>query len=209
MPRLRSTNRTPSPCTPSTCSGSGRIRMSHRRTASRRSRSLSSLPFARLHHIELIGNAQPFGHMENTLAIPFYRPMAENAWVVSPAVEKTYDYLKDVFAEIVPSYESRLFHINSDEVSGLGDGPARSDGGFDGCRRCLCLSHRQGRCAGETLWQAPDDVGRYRGEQPADHRPASRRTSSSSRGDIISPTASTMPSCRSRGPGSISWSRRA
>ena len=80
---------------------------------------------ARLHHIELIGNAQPFGHMENTLAIPFYRPMAENAWVVSPAVEKTYDYLKDVFAEIVPSYESRLFHINSDEVSGLGDGPAR------------------------------------------------------------------------------------
>lgn len=81
--------------------------------------------FARQHHIELIGNAQPFGHMENTLAIPFYRPMAENPWVVSPAIEKTYDYLKDVFAEIVPAYESPLFHINSDEVSGLGEGPAR------------------------------------------------------------------------------------
>ncbi len=81
--------------------------------------------FARLHHIELIGNAQPFGHMEHTLAIPFYRPLAETPWVVSPAVEKTYDYLKDVFAEIVPAYDSPLFHINSDEVSGLGDGPAR------------------------------------------------------------------------------------
>ncbi len=81
--------------------------------------------FARAHHCELIGNAQPFGHMEHTLAIPFYRPLAENPWVISPAVEASYDYLKELFAEVVPSYSSSLFHINSDEVSGLGEGPAR------------------------------------------------------------------------------------
>lgn len=81
--------------------------------------------WARQHHCDLIGNAQPFGHMEHTLAIPFYRPMAENPWVISPAVEGTYDYLKDVLTEIVPAYESPFFHINADEVTGLGEGPAR------------------------------------------------------------------------------------
>ena len=81
--------------------------------------------FAKQHHIELIGNAQVFGHMEHTLKIPFYRPIAENPWVISPAVEGSYAFLKDVFAEVVPSYASPLFHINCDEVTGLGHGPAR------------------------------------------------------------------------------------
>jgi hexosaminidase len=81
--------------------------------------------FGARHHIELIGNAQSFGHMENMLAIPFYRALAENSSVVSPALEETYKFLKDEYAEIVPSYSSPLFHINCDEVGGLGAGPAR------------------------------------------------------------------------------------
>jgi hexosaminidase len=81
--------------------------------------------FGAKYHIELIGNAQSFGHMENMLAIPFYRAMAENSSVVSPAVDETYRFLKDAYAEIVPAYSSPLFHINCDEVGGLGSGPAR------------------------------------------------------------------------------------
>jgi hexosaminidase len=80
---------------------------------------------ARKYHVELIGNAQSFGHMENILVSPFYNQMRENAWVVSPATEETYSFLKDMYAEVVPAYQSNLFHINCDEVTGLGSGPAR------------------------------------------------------------------------------------
>jgi len=81
--------------------------------------------FAAQYHIELIGNAQSFGHMENILASPFYSRLRENNGVVTPAREETYTFLKDMYAEIVPSYKSKLFHINCDEVTGLGSGPAR------------------------------------------------------------------------------------
>jgi hexosaminidase len=81
--------------------------------------------FAKKYHIELIGNAQSFGHMENILAAPFYKDMGENSWVVSPARQETYSFLKDMYAEILPAYDSKLFHINCDEVSGLGSGPGK------------------------------------------------------------------------------------
>jgi len=32
---------------------------------------------------------------------------------------------EDMYAEVVPAYASTLFHINCDEVSGLGNGPAK------------------------------------------------------------------------------------
>jgi hexosaminidase len=81
--------------------------------------------FARRYHVELIGNAQSFGHMENILGSPFYNQMRESNWVVSPAREQTYVFLKDMYAEIAPAYASRLFHINCDEVTGLGSGPGK------------------------------------------------------------------------------------
>ena len=81
--------------------------------------------FARKYHIELIGNAQSFGHMEHMLRSPFYNTIKENASVVTPAVEETYRFLKEEYDEIVPSYKSSLFHINCDEVYGLGAGPGK------------------------------------------------------------------------------------
>jgi len=81
--------------------------------------------FAKLYHVELIGNAQSFGHMEHMLQAPFYNNIKENAYVVTPAVEATYRFLKEEYDEIVPSYESAMFHINCDEVYGLGRGPSK------------------------------------------------------------------------------------
>ncbi len=81
--------------------------------------------FARTFHIELIGNAQSFGHMEHMLRSPFYNTIKENASVVTPAVEETYRFLKEEYDEIVPAYKSSLFHINCDEVYGLGAGPGK------------------------------------------------------------------------------------
>ena len=81
--------------------------------------------FARKYHIELIGNAQSFGHMEHMLRSPFYNSIKENPSVVTPAVEETYRFLKQEYDEIVPAYKSSLFHINCDEVYGLGAGPGK------------------------------------------------------------------------------------
>ena len=81
--------------------------------------------FASKYHIELIGNAQSFGHMENQLRSPFYNNIKENQYVVTPAVEETYRFLKQEYDEIVPSYQSTMFHINCDEVYGLGRGPSK------------------------------------------------------------------------------------
>jgi hexosaminidase len=81
--------------------------------------------FGRKYHVELIGNAQSFGHMENQLRSPFYNSIKENASVVTPAAEETYRFLKEEYDEIVPSYQSTMFHINCDEVYGLGRGPSK------------------------------------------------------------------------------------
>jgi hypothetical protein len=81
--------------------------------------------FAKRYHIELIGNAQSFGHMENQLRSPFYNDIKENQSVVTPAAEETYRFLKQEYDEIVPSYQSTMFHINCDEVYGLGRGPSK------------------------------------------------------------------------------------
>lgn len=81
--------------------------------------------FAWDYHIEIIGNQQAFGHAEKTLSIPYYRDMGENSWVLSPSVDKTYEFLRNVMAEVAPAYQSSLFNINCDEVYGLGEGPSK------------------------------------------------------------------------------------
>ncbi len=81
--------------------------------------------FAKKYYIELVGNAQSFGHMENMLRGPFYNDIKENPYVLTPAMEDTYRFLKEVYDEIVPSYQSAMFHINCDEVYGLGKGASK------------------------------------------------------------------------------------
>jgi hexosaminidase len=81
--------------------------------------------FAQKYHIELIGNAQSFGHMENILRSPFYDRIEENSSVLNPASDATYRFLKEVYSEIVPAYKSGFFHINCDEVYGLERGRSK------------------------------------------------------------------------------------
>ena len=60
-----------------------------------------------------------------TSSQPLLQSDAGERWVVTPAREETYAFLKDMYAEVVPAYQSKFFHINCDEVSGLGNGPAK------------------------------------------------------------------------------------
>ncbi|UBM59664.1 family 20 glycosylhydrolase [Marinilongibacter aquaticus] len=82
--------------------------------------------FAKAHFVTLIGNYQSFGHMGRTLKIPAYQHLAENKDIISPAVPETYDFLGDVYAEMVPQYAGEFFNINCDETFGLGEGKSKA-----------------------------------------------------------------------------------
>jgi len=81
--------------------------------------------YGKRYHVEVVGNFQSFGHFANILKVPGYSQLGENAGVLSPAKEESYKFLSDVYSEIAQAYESPLFVINCDEVSGLGDGPSK------------------------------------------------------------------------------------
>ncbi len=81
--------------------------------------------YARDYQVEIAGNFQSFGHFQHILSTPGYEHLGEAGRVLSPAVEESYAFLADAFAEIAPAYASPLFVINCDETEGLGGGASR------------------------------------------------------------------------------------
>ncbi len=83
--------------------------------------------YAKQYHVEMVGNFQSFGHFEHILKVPEYNHLKETeaGWVLSPAYEESYDFLKDAYDEIAPIYESEFFNINCDETWGLGHGASK------------------------------------------------------------------------------------
>ncbi|MDD2563722.1 MAG: beta-N-acetylhexosaminidase, partial [Salinivirgaceae bacterium] len=82
--------------------------------------------FAEKYHVNLVGSYQSFGHMEKTLAHPNYQHLAETDHIISPALDESYEFLSDVYQEIVPTFSGDYFNINCDETFGLGEGKSKS-----------------------------------------------------------------------------------
>ncbi len=82
--------------------------------------------YAKQYHVKLIGSYQSFGHMEETLKHPDYKHLAENEHIISPALSESYDFLSDVYSEIVPVFDGEYFNINCDETFGLGEGKSKA-----------------------------------------------------------------------------------
>ncbi len=78
--------------------------------------------YAAKYHVQVIGNFQSFGHMEKILSKPGYRHLAESGHILTPAKEESYQFMKEIYAEVVPAYSSPYFNINCDETFGLGEG---------------------------------------------------------------------------------------
>jgi hypothetical protein len=78
--------------------------------------------YAAGYHVQVIGNFQSFGHMEKILSKPGYRHLAENGHILTPTKEESYQFMKEVYSEVVPAYSSPYFNINCDETFGLGEG---------------------------------------------------------------------------------------
>ena len=81
--------------------------------------------YAKIFHIELIGNQQCFAHAEETFKIPFYQPMADTKYNWNPGEPKTYDFLRYELETVAKAYQSPFFNINCDETEALGSGRAK------------------------------------------------------------------------------------
>lgn len=78
--------------------------------------------YAARYHVQVIGNFQSFGHMEKILSKPGYQHLAESGHILTPTREESYQFMKEVYSEVVPAYSSPYFNINCDETFGLGEG---------------------------------------------------------------------------------------
>jgi len=83
--------------------------------------------YAAERHVELIPTLQSLGHMHHILKIPRYRHLAESErrWSISPAVEKSYALLEDLYTEYIPNFRSEWFNANCDEPVDLGKGRSK------------------------------------------------------------------------------------
>lgn len=77
--------------------------------------------YAEKYHVQVIGNFQSFGHMEKILSKPGYQHLAESGHILTPTKEESYQFMKEVYSEVVPAYSSAYFNINCDETFGLGE----------------------------------------------------------------------------------------
>lgn len=83
--------------------------------------------YAEKHHVEIIPIFQTLGHMENILLQPEFLPLAEfpGAFCLAPLQKKTYEFLGDLLAGVVPAFSSEYFHIGADETWDVGLGRSR------------------------------------------------------------------------------------
>ncbi|HDZ20386.1 hypothetical protein LCGC14_0397760 [marine sediment metagenome] len=78
-------------------------------------------------HVELVPSLSSFGHLAPVLSLPKYRHLAEcgadgNYWSLAPALEESYQFLKELYDEFLPCFSSKKFNMCCDEVWDLGNG---------------------------------------------------------------------------------------
>ncbi|HSQ77193.1 MAG TPA: glycoside hydrolase family 20 zincin-like fold domain-containing protein, partial [Bacteroidota bacterium] len=82
--------------------------------------------YARSYHIDLIGNFQSFGHFDKILATPRYAHLGDSKSLLSPALDESYAFLREIYQEMVPAFSSRYFNVNCDETFDLGRGRSKA-----------------------------------------------------------------------------------
>ncbi|NLG51112.1 MAG: family 20 glycosylhydrolase [Chloroflexi bacterium] len=98
--------------------------------------------YARERQIELIPNLQSFGHCAHILNMPEYAHLAESEarWSLCPTDERTYAFLDDLYADMLPAFGSPVLNIGCDETYDLGKGRSTDAAAQKGTGR-LYLEH--------------------------------------------------------------------
>ncbi len=84
--------------------------------------------YAKRYHITVVPEQQAFGHLHHVLKFEKYAPLAEtpHGHVLAPVQDGSYEFVKNLYSELVPLFPSPLFHIGSDETFELGQGQTKA-----------------------------------------------------------------------------------
>ena len=100
--------------------------------------------YASQYYITLLPEQQAFGHLHQFLKYEIYSDLAEtpHGHVLTPTNPKTYDFIRQVYGEVVPLFPGPFFHIGSDETFELGLGRTNALAAQQGLGR-VYLEHLQ------------------------------------------------------------------
>jgi hexosaminidase len=100
--------------------------------------------YARKYYITILPEQQAFGHLHQFLKYEIYSDLAEtpHGHVLTPTNPKTYDFIRQVYGEVVPLFPGPFFHIGADETFELGLGQTKSLAAHEGLGR-VYLEHLQ------------------------------------------------------------------
>jgi hexosaminidase len=100
--------------------------------------------YASKYYITLLPEQQAFGHLHQFLKYEIYSDLAEtpHGHVLTPTNPKTYDFIRQVYGEVVPLFPGPFFHIGSDETFELGLGQTKALAAQQGLGR-VYLEHLQ------------------------------------------------------------------
>lgn len=84
--------------------------------------------YAARYHITLLPEQQAFGHLHHVLKNELYSDLAEtpHGHVLSPVAPKTYDFISQMYSDLIPLFPGPLFHIGGDETWELGTGQTKA-----------------------------------------------------------------------------------
>jgi hypothetical protein len=91
--------------------------------------------YAKKYFITIVGGFQSFGHFNNILSNPEYAHLGESGTLISPVKSESYQFLKDIYDEMIPAFDAPFFCVNCDETFDLGKAESKSlvdSIGYDG-----------------------------------------------------------------------------
>jgi len=100
--------------------------------------------YASKYYVTILPEQQGFGHLHQFLKYEIYSDLAEtpHGHVLTPTNPKTYDFIRQVYGEIVPLFPGPFFHIGADETFELGLGQTKALAAQQGLGR-VYLEHLQ------------------------------------------------------------------
>lgn len=99
---------------------------------------------AQKYYVTILPEQQAFGHLHHALKYEIYSDIAEtpHGHVLTPTNDRSYDFIKSLYAELVPLFPGPLVHIGADETFELGRGQTKARADQVGLGR-VYLEHLQ------------------------------------------------------------------
>ena len=84
--------------------------------------------YAKKYYVTILPEQQTFGHLHHALKYEIYSDIAEtpHGHVLTPTNEKSYDFIRSLYSELVPLFPGPFLHIGADETFELGSGQTKA-----------------------------------------------------------------------------------